>query len=70
MSIQTSHFLFIASIFVIIIIILAFYFKVYQTIAGKRIFLPTHTNEIEMATVKPTEYTLQPLYPSVNTINA
>jgi hypothetical protein len=31
---------------------------------------PTHTNEIEMATVKPKENTLPPLYPSFNTINA
>jgi hypothetical protein len=65
-----TFYLSITSIFGIIIIILAFYFKLYQPITHKRIFLPTRTNEIKMETVKPTENTLQPLYPPVNTINA
>jgi hypothetical protein len=65
---NTTFYLFITSILVFIFIILAYYFKNNHPIAGKRIFLPTRTNKIEMETVKPD--TLQPLYLSVNNINA
>ena len=64
---NVTFYLFIASILIIISIILAFYFKLYQPIARKRIFLHTRNNEIEMATVK--ENTLQTLHPSVKTID-
>ena len=65
---NVTFYLFIASILIIISIILAFYFKLYQHIARKRIFLLTRNNKIEMATVK--ENTLQTLYPSINIIDA
>jgi hypothetical protein len=52
-----TFYLLITSIFISIFIISACYFKLYQPIARKRIFLPTPTNKIEMATVKPTENT-------------
>jgi hypothetical protein len=58
-----TFYLFIASIFIIIIIMVAFYFKLYQPIARKIIFLPIRNIEIEIATV-------ENLYPSINNIDA
>jgi hypothetical protein len=65
-----TFYLFLTIIFISIYIILAVYFKLFQPISCKIIFLPTRTNEIEMTTAKTTEHTLQPLYQHVNTINA
>jgi hypothetical protein len=45
-----TFYLFLLLIFISIFITLAFYFKLFQTIACKRIFLPTSTNEIELTT--------------------
>ena len=51
----------------------ALYYKFIRPIARKRNLSPTSNNEIELDVVKKTvnsTHTLQPLYPSVNTINA
>ena len=51
----------------------ALYYKLIRPIACKRNLSPTSTNEIELDIVKKTvnsPHTLQPLYPSVNTIKA
>ena len=67
-----TFYLFLILFIISIVTILALYYKFIRPIARKRTLSPTNSNEIELDIVrKPrSQNFLQPLYPSVNNINA
>ena len=68
-----TFYLFLILLIISIVTNLALYYKFIHPIARKRNLSPTNSNEIELDIVKKTaksQTILQPLYPSVNTINA